>query len=115
MAEIIEITITYHEADAARLAAQDLVARRLAACVHIAGPVESVFRWDNAVQIAPEWRLTVKTQKPLAQTVADHLIQHHPYDLPGLVFHPCDCLPAFADWVVAETTEPDLTKNENDP
>ncbi|MDX8348993.1 divalent-cation tolerance protein CutA [Cognatiyoonia sp. IB215446] len=114
MAEIIEITITYHEADVARDAARDLVTRRLAACVHIAGPVESVFRWDDAIQIEPEWRLTVKTQRPLAQDVADHLIESHPYDLPGLVFHPCDCQPAFAAWVAAETATPDLTKTAKD-
>ena len=115
MAEIIEITVTYHEADAARLAAKDLIARRLAACVHLAGPVESVFRWEDAVQVEPEWLLTIKTQKPLAQTVADHLIQNHPYDLPGFVFHPCDCLPAFAEWVEAETIKPDVIKSNTDP
>ncbi len=115
MTEIMEITITYHAADPARLAAKDLVSRRLAACVHIAGPVESVFRWDKAIQVEPEWRLTVKTQKSLAETVANHLIHNHPYDLPGLVFHPCECLPDFAAWVATETHKPDLTKNEQDP
>ncbi len=39
--------------------ARVLVERRLAACVNMVGPVESVYRWRGAVESAPEWLLVV--------------------------------------------------------
>jgi periplasmic divalent cation tolerance protein len=41
--------------------ARALVERRLAACVNLVGPMQSVYRWKGAVETAEEWLLVVKT------------------------------------------------------
>jgi periplasmic divalent cation tolerance protein len=104
VAEIVEVTITYDASAPAEAAARSLIARRLAACVHVDGPIRSIFRWEGAVQTEDEWRLTAKTTPALAETVASTLRAEHPYDLPGLVMHSCKTPDDFAQWVAEETT-----------
>ena len=107
MPEIAEVSITYDKSATAETAARDLVDAQLAACVHVSGPISSVFRWDGAVQTEPEWRLTAKTRVDLTQAVLARLSESHPYDLPGVVLHRCETTQAFADWVAAETAAAD--------
>ncbi|MEJ6391918.1 divalent-cation tolerance protein CutA [Gymnodinialimonas sp. 2305UL16-5] len=106
MTALMEVTITYDSADLARNAARDLIEQRLAACVHVAGPIESTFWWDGAVQFDREWRLTAKTSPAMADRAVSVLLEGHPYDLPGLVIHPCTSTPEFAEWVASEASGP---------
>ena len=55
--EAIQITTTVADrADAERIAAS-LVAKQLAACVQVSGPIESTFRWKGQVQTSQEWAM----------------------------------------------------------
>jgi periplasmic divalent cation tolerance protein len=56
---LIGWTTVDSEAVARRLG-NGLVATRLAVCVQIDASVESVYRWEGAVQSQREWRLMVK-------------------------------------------------------
>jgi periplasmic divalent cation tolerance protein len=86
----------------ARALAQHLVAQRLAACVQLQA-IESVYRWDGAVQPEPEWRLLIKTTEAAWPALQAEVLAHHPYDTPALLAWPADrSSEAFAAWVGAE-------------
>ena len=69
----------------ARNIAQALVARRLAACVNIVGPIHSVYRWKGAVESAAEHLLIIKTTSAAFPRVRDAIRELHSYELPECV------------------------------
>lgn len=71
--------------DEARKIAQALVERRLAACVNIVGPIDSVYRWRGAVEGALEWLLIIKTSAAQFENVRHAIRELHSYDLPECV------------------------------
>jgi periplasmic divalent cation tolerance protein len=71
--------------DEARKIARALVERRLAACVNIVAPVESVYRWQGEVENAQEWLLIIKTTAQAFSKVREAICELHSYDLPECV------------------------------
>ena len=91
-------------ADADRLA-RVVVEQRLAACAHIEA-IDSVYRWNGAVQQEPEFRLLFKTTPERSAPLQAALREHHPYELPAIVCLPAQASIEFAAWVAAESTAP---------
>ncbi len=90
------------DAAAAKLAAA-LIEKRLAACAQIAGPVESVYRWQGAVEKQREFLLTVKTCRENCQHVMTFLIKHHPYTTPEVIAIPIGMVnDAYLNWAIGE-------------
>ena len=88
MNEAIQICTTVSEqADAERIAAS-LVAKRLVACVQVAGPVESTFRWKGRIESSQEWVCTAKTLRSAYGAVEHAIRQIHSYDEPEIVALP---------------------------
>ena len=81
------ITISIPPAEAKNLAYL-LVEKRAAACVQIIPGVLSVYRWKGAVQTDEESLLVAKTLKSKLDDIKTLLKEHHPYELPELVFIP---------------------------
>ena len=48
-----QVTTTFPDKMAADRAAGALVEERWAACAQVAGPVESTYRWEGKVELAP--------------------------------------------------------------
>ena len=71
--------------DEARKIAQALVERRLAACVNVVGPIQSVYRWKGAVESAAEHLLIIKTTAAAFPRVRDAIRELHAYELPECV------------------------------
>ena len=69
----------------ARKIAHGLVERRLAACVNILGPMESVYRWQGKVETTPEFLLVIKTTAVAFARVRDAIQELHSYDVPECV------------------------------
>ena len=65
--------------------ARTLVERRLAACVNLVGPIESVYRWKDNLETAEEWFLLVKTTSAAVEDVSDAIRELHSYELPECV------------------------------
>lgn len=80
----IVLTTTGSQEEARKIA-QALVERRLAACVNIVGPVQSVYRWKGAVESAPEHLLIIKTTAAAFPRVRDAIRELHSYELPECV------------------------------
>lgn len=66
----------------ARKIAQALVERRLAACVNIVAPIESVYRWQGKVERAREWLLLAKTTAANCGAVEAAIRELHSYKVP---------------------------------
>jgi periplasmic divalent cation tolerance protein len=81
-----------------------LLEQRLAACVNILAPCRSVYRWKDAVQHDEEHPLLIKTSAERYAALEQALRQGHPYELPEIIAVPIERgLPAYLDWVAAET------------
>jgi periplasmic divalent cation tolerance protein len=99
---LLVMTTVATRADADRLA-RDAVDRRLAACAQISA-IDSIYRWQGAVQAEGEFRLLLKTTARRWPALLAALRAQHPYELPAIVALPCShALPEFAHWVQAET------------
>ena len=80
-----------------------LVEQRLAACVQEM-PVRSHYRWEGNVQNDVETLLFVKTSPQSAAAAMDAIRKLHPYDVPEIITLPVTGgLPAYLDWISAET------------
>jgi periplasmic divalent cation tolerance protein len=80
--------------------ARALVERRLAACVNLVGPIESVFRWKGEVESAQEWLLIVKTTAAASDQVCAAIRELHSYELPECLVVPIEGgSPEYLAWI----------------
>jgi periplasmic divalent cation tolerance protein len=71
--------------DEARKIARHLVEHRLAACVNIVSRIESVYRWQDQVELSQEWLLLIKTSVEKFSVVRDAIRELHSYELPECI------------------------------
>lgn len=62
--------------------ARALVARKLAVCVQIEGPITSVYTWQDKIEESTEFRLMVKLLPAQIRATESWILDHHPYDTP---------------------------------
>ncbi|HET7365122.1 MAG TPA: divalent-cation tolerance protein CutA [Burkholderiales bacterium] len=92
------------ERAAAERLADTLVEKQLAACVNILAPCRSVYRWKGAVQHDEEHPMLIKTTRERYAALEHEVRAAHPYELPEIIAVPIERgLPAYLDWVAAET------------
>jgi periplasmic divalent cation tolerance protein len=100
------VTTLASEAEALRLA-EAIVARQLAACVLVVGPVSSVYRWQGVVETSREWQCEMKTRGALYAELVQALAELHPYELPELIATEIVAgSPAYLAWIEQETKSP---------
>lgn len=89
---------------AAERLAQVLVERRLAACVNVLAPCRSIYRWEGKLQMDEEHPVLIKTTRERYAALEAAVLESHPYGVPELIAMPVERgLPAYLDWVRAET------------
>ncbi|MGE0057980.1 MAG: divalent-cation tolerance protein CutA [Dehalococcoidia bacterium] len=86
--EVVMIT-TAPEVAAAAIA-RALVEQRLAACVNILPAVQSVYRWQGAVEEASEALVVIKTLRSRFEAVDAALRELHPYEVYELLALPVE-------------------------
>jgi periplasmic divalent cation tolerance protein len=95
----IVLTATGSKEEAQRIA-RALVERRLAACVNLVGPMESIYRWKEEVETAEEWLLLIKTTAAAFAGVQEAIRELHSYELPECVQIPIETgSPAYLEWI----------------
>jgi len=105
MKPLLVLTNLPDRAAAERLA-DALIGGRFAACVNVLAPCQSVYRWKGAVQHDEEHPVLIKTTDERYPALEQAIRAHHPYELPEIVAVPIERgLPAYLDWIVAETRE----------
>lgn len=102
-AAILVLTSLPDHATASELAAS-LVTGRLAACVNVGAPVESMYHWKGQIEMAREVPVTIKTRSALYDAVEAAIRARHPYELPEIVAVPVTHGHArYLDWIASET------------
>ena len=79
------VLTTASSAEEARKIAHALVDRRLAACVNIVPQVESIYRWQEKIEVSPEWLLIIKTHAESFDRVRDAIKDLHSYEVPECI------------------------------
>ena len=88
----------------AQMLARALVEQRLAACVNILPAVQSIYRWNGAVEQAAEVTLVIKTTIARYAELEQAIRALHPYELPEVIAVPVSAgLPAYLEWIAQET------------
>ena len=72
----------------ARTLAETLVNERLAACVTVQAPMDSVYRWRGSVEHERERQILIKTTTERVPALAARVRELHPYDLPEFLVTP---------------------------
>lgn len=103
-ASVLLVLTNVPDANCAQAIARALVEQGLAACVNILAPCHSIYRWQGAVEAAGEIPLLAKTTDANYAAVEAAIRLIHPYEVPEIIAWPASLgLPAYLDWVVAET------------
>jgi periplasmic divalent cation tolerance protein len=83
-----------------------LVEEKLAACVNILPRVQSLYRWQGAVESASEIPLLIKTTSARYAALESRIRELHPYDVPEIIAVPISRgLPAYLNWLAEETLQ----------
>ena len=70
--------------------AEELVGKRLAACVNIVPAIYSIYRWNNAVQKDTEVLMIIKTERDKFAIVESTIRSLHSYDVPEIISFPLE-------------------------
>ncbi|MEW6334285.1 MAG: divalent-cation tolerance protein CutA [Thermodesulfobacteriota bacterium] len=99
------MTATDKREDAERIA-RSLVEMRLAGCVQIVGPVESIYRWKGRVETAREWLCLIKSREDLYGAIEQAIRSLHPYETPEIIASPVTAGSRdYLEWLRSELTE----------
>jgi periplasmic divalent cation tolerance protein len=99
------VFVTAPSRDVGRQIAAALVEQRLAACVNILGPMNSIYTWNEKICDEEEILLIVKTQSDLIEgQLIPAILAIHPYQVPEIIAFPIAIgLPGYLEWVMQAT------------
>ncbi len=103
MATLLVLTNVPDQAIAERMA-RHIVAARLAACVNILAPCQSVYRWQGAIEAVAEIPLLIKSTEERYPALESAIKAMHPYDVPEIIAVPIAAgLQAYLGWIDEQT------------
>ncbi len=88
MTDKIVILVTAASRRESKKIAKHLVEQKLAACVNISAPIESIYRWQGKVSDEKEFLLIIKSTRELFEEVKSAILKVHSYTTPEII-----CLP----------------------
>ena len=68
--------------------ANALIEGRLAACVNVLPPIQSIYRWEENIETAQEILLLIKTTAQAFSAVQKRIVELHSYDTPEIIAMP---------------------------
>jgi periplasmic divalent cation tolerance protein len=102
--EFIQVTTAIDTRENAHKIAEEVVQKRLAACVHVYGPITSTYWWQGTREVAEEWVCTAKTRKDLFDKLMETIRSLHPYEEPEIIALPISAgSRSYLDWIAQET------------
>ena len=85
MTDKIVILVTVPTRDEGKKIALRLVETRLAACVNVSQPVESVYRWEGQIAEEGEFLLFIKSTRELFPEIKTEVSKIHSYRTPEII------------------------------
>src|SRR5436190_24275552 len=80
--EVLVVLVTFPDAETARRIVTTLVEERVAACGNLVPGIESIYRWQGAVETANEVLVVLKTEGSRYEALETRLKELHPYEVP---------------------------------
>lgn len=106
MTETLVVLTNLPDAASAHALASVMIERRLAACVNVLAPCQSIYRWDGKVETAHEVPLLIKSTRARYPALEAAIRAQHPYELPEIIAVRVERgLPGYLDWVAGETSD----------
>ena len=103
MGSYIQVLTTTGKKEDAEKIAMTLIERRFAACVQIAGPITSTYRWKGNIERAEEWLCVIKSREDLYRDVEKAIKSVHPYEVPEIIAIPITAGSGeYLDWLQGE-------------
>lgn len=94
---------TVNSEKTAKSLALSIVEQGLAACVQIDDSVQSVYKWEGAVQSECECRLMIKFTEAQSDRLNAFIEENHPYDVPEWVVVSADQVaPDYLKWAMEQ-------------
>lgn len=104
MSGTVIIRSTFPSRDDAVRTSTTLVEERLAACVQVAGPITSVYRWEGEIRTEEEWVIEAKTREASQSALIARLRELHPHEVPEILLVPVTGgHPPYMEWITRET------------
>ncbi len=88
MTDKVVIMVTVATLRESRKIARHLVNTKLAACVNISQPIQSVYRWEKKIADEKEYLLLVKTTRELFPEIKAAISKIHSYHTPEIICMP---------------------------
>ena len=97
---VVSIYAIFADAAEAERIGRQLIDERLAACINILAPCQSIYRWQGAIETAEEVPAILKTTAAQADSLIARIAALHSYDVPCIAVWPIAKLLAdYAEWV----------------
>lgn len=104
---LVSIYAIFADAEEAERIGRIVVDERLAACINILSPCQSIYRWQGAIESAEEVPAILKTDGSKAGALIDRIAALHSYEVPCVAAWPVEAsLAAYADWVEETLLDP---------
>jgi periplasmic divalent cation tolerance protein len=101
--EYAELQITCGSEEEAEALAGALLARRLAACVHLT-PIRSMYEWKGELCDDREVVLVARTRPDLLEIVVAVVHEQHSYELPAVTAARMSGSDAYVAWIEEQTS-----------
>jgi periplasmic divalent cation tolerance protein len=97
----IIVFVTAPSSEKAREIALSLVQKKLAACVNIVTPINSIYLWEGQIQDEQETLLIIKSRSDLFEDdLAPAIRAIHPYQVPEIIALPIEIgSKEYLDWI----------------
>lgn len=99
MTPCVSVHTTCPARETAAALGRQAVEAGLAACAQLTGPIRSFYRWKGDIEIAEEWRCTLKTTRERWPDVAAFIRSSHVYELPEITVEALDGTAEYLAWV----------------
>ncbi|MBI5201841.1 MAG: divalent-cation tolerance protein CutA [Elusimicrobia bacterium] len=98
------VLVTVPDAKTADRISQELVERKLAACVNRVSGLQSRYRWEGKIETAQELLLIAKTRTALIPEFSLAVKSLHPHSVPEIIALPIgDGYAPYLNWIGANT------------
>lgn len=88
MTGFLVVLTTFPNPAKAKQISKSLVKQKLAACVNILGPAQSIFWWEEKIDKAREYLVLIKTRASHFKRLEKFLKKNHPYSCPEMIALP---------------------------
>lgn len=97
---VATVYAVFADQDEAQRIGRTMIERRLAACINILQPCQSIYRWEGKVEASTETPALFKTTLDHADALVTAIAELHSYAVPAIVVWPIAKLSEpYAAWV----------------